>query len=91
MTRIHPTALIHPSVELGRNVHVGAYTVIHENVSIGDDTYHLLARLASARRRNTRATSTSCTRAASARRSASARTWSSASSRRSTGRSRTSP
>lgn len=39
MSRIHPTALIHPSVELGRNVHVGAYSVIHENVTIGDDTY----------------------------------------------------
>ena len=39
MSRIHPTALIHPSVELGRNVHVGAYSVIHENVVIGDDTF----------------------------------------------------
>ena len=39
MSRIHPTALIHPSVELGRNVHVGAYTVIHENVTIGDDSF----------------------------------------------------
>ena len=39
MSRIHPTALIHPSVELGRNVHVGAYTVIHANVTIGDDTF----------------------------------------------------
>jgi UDP-N-acetylglucosamine acyltransferase len=39
LSRIHPTALIHPSVELGRDVHVGAYTVIGENVSVGDDTY----------------------------------------------------
>jgi UDP-N-acetylglucosamine acyltransferase len=39
LSRIHPTALIHPSVELGRNVHVGAYSVIHENVVIGDDTF----------------------------------------------------
>lgn len=39
MSRIHPTALIHASVELGRNVHVGAYTVIHANVTIGDDTF----------------------------------------------------
>ena len=39
MSRIHPTALIHPSVELGRNVHIGAYSVLHENVVIGDDTF----------------------------------------------------
>src|SRR5207253_1650041 len=36
---IHPTALIDSSVELGRNVRVGPYSVIRANVVIGDDTY----------------------------------------------------
>jgi UDP-N-acetylglucosamine acyltransferase len=39
VSRIHPTAIVHPSAQLGRNVHVGAYSVIHANVTIGDDSY----------------------------------------------------
>ncbi len=34
---IHPTAVIHPSTRLGRNVSVGAYTIIAEACVIGDE------------------------------------------------------
>ena len=33
---VHPTAVIDPSVRLGKNVHVGAFTVIEKGVEIGD-------------------------------------------------------
>ncbi len=33
---IHPTAVIDPSVKLGADVHVGAFTVIEEGAAIGD-------------------------------------------------------
>ncbi len=33
---IHPTAWVHPDVELGRGVRIGAYTVISGQVKIGD-------------------------------------------------------
>jgi UDP-3-O-[3-hydroxymyristoyl] glucosamine N-acyltransferase len=33
---IHPTAIVHPTARLGRDCHVGAYTVIEANVEIGD-------------------------------------------------------
>lgn len=35
---IHPTALVHPSAQLGAGVRVGAYTVIGAEVEIGDGT-----------------------------------------------------
>lgn len=35
-TRIHPTAIVHPSARLGRNVEVGAYSLVGEHVEIGD-------------------------------------------------------
>lgn len=35
---IHPTAIVDPKAELGSNVEIGPYTVIHENVFIGSDT-----------------------------------------------------
>lgn len=35
---IHPTALIDNNAQLGNRVSVGAFTVIHGNVVIGDDT-----------------------------------------------------
>lgn len=35
---IHPTALIDKRAKLGNGVRVGAYTIIHGNVAIGDDT-----------------------------------------------------
>ncbi len=38
MTRIHPTAIIHPKAELDDSVSVGAYTVIGEHVKIGKGT-----------------------------------------------------
>jgi UDP-3-O-[3-hydroxymyristoyl] glucosamine N-acyltransferase len=34
---IHPTAVIHPSVQLGENVAIGAHVVIQAGVTIGDD------------------------------------------------------
>ena len=34
---VHPTAVIAPSVKLGKRVHVGAYTVIEKGAEIGDD------------------------------------------------------
>ncbi len=34
---VHPTALVDPSVKLGKRVHVGAYTVIEKGAEIGDD------------------------------------------------------
>ena len=34
---IHPTAIVDPSVQLGANVHVGAYTIIEKNTVIGDN------------------------------------------------------
>ncbi len=33
---IHPTAVIHPTVKLGRDCHIGAYAVIEAKVEIGD-------------------------------------------------------
>ena len=35
---IHPTAIIHPSAQLGKNVSVGAFCLIDADVKIGDDT-----------------------------------------------------
>lgn len=35
---IHPTAVISPTAKLGHNVSVGAYSVIEEGATIGDDT-----------------------------------------------------
>ena len=34
---IHPTAIISPKAELGRNVHVGPFCIIGANVTLGDD------------------------------------------------------
>ena len=33
---VHPTAIVDPSVTLGKNVHVGAYTIIEKDSVIGD-------------------------------------------------------
>ncbi len=38
MTFIHPTASISPRAELGRNVEIGAFSIIEEHVIIGDGT-----------------------------------------------------
>ncbi|MBV1932326.1 MAG: acyl-ACP--UDP-N-acetylglucosamine O-acyltransferase [Porticoccaceae bacterium] len=38
MANIHPTAVVDPSVELGKGVEIGPLTVIGPNVVIGDDT-----------------------------------------------------
>lgn len=35
---IHATALVHPTVKLGKNVQIGPYAVIDQMTSIGDDT-----------------------------------------------------
>lgn len=34
---IHPTAIISPKAELGKNVHVGPFCIIGANVTLGDD------------------------------------------------------
>jgi acyl-[acyl carrier protein]--UDP-N-acetylglucosamine O-acyltransferase len=36
--RIHPTAIVSPLAKLGRDVVVGPFTSIHDNVEIGDDS-----------------------------------------------------
>ncbi|NEO32536.1 MAG: UDP-3-O-(3-hydroxymyristoyl)glucosamine N-acyltransferase [Symploca sp. SIO3C6] len=36
---IHPTAVIHPQVELGSNIYIGSHVVIQANAKIGDDVY----------------------------------------------------
>ena len=33
---IHPTALVDPSAKIGKNVHIGAFTVVEKNAEIGD-------------------------------------------------------
>ncbi|MBS0318990.1 MAG: acyl-ACP--UDP-N-acetylglucosamine O-acyltransferase [Proteobacteria bacterium] len=38
MTTIHPTALVEPGAELGRDVSVGAFSVVGPHVRIGDGT-----------------------------------------------------
>lgn len=37
-TLIHPTAIVHPKAQLGVGVKVGAYSVLGEEVSVGDGT-----------------------------------------------------
>ena len=39
MNEIHPTAVIDPSVKLGKNVRIGPYTVIQGDCTIGDDVW----------------------------------------------------
>lgn len=36
---IHPSAIVHDSARLGKDISVGVYAVIHENASIGDRTW----------------------------------------------------
>ena len=36
MSLIHPTAIVHPSVELGDSVEIGPYAVVEEGVRLGD-------------------------------------------------------
>ena len=36
---IHPTAIVSPKAEIGKNVEIGPYTVIEDDVKIGDDCY----------------------------------------------------
>ena len=38
MTEIHPTAIIHPGAEIGKDVKIGPYTVVGEHVKIDDGT-----------------------------------------------------
>ena len=38
MSLIHTTALVHPDAKLGKNVSIGAYSIIGEHVQIGDNT-----------------------------------------------------
>jgi UDP-3-O-[3-hydroxymyristoyl] glucosamine N-acyltransferase len=34
---VHPTAVVHPKAEIGKNAHIGSYVVIDEDVVIGDN------------------------------------------------------
>ena len=38
MSAIHPTAIVHPGARLGRDVEIGAYSLVGEHVEIGDGT-----------------------------------------------------
>ena len=35
---IHPTAIVHETTVLGKNVSIGAYSIIYAGVTLGDDT-----------------------------------------------------
>ena len=35
---IHPTAIVHPTSQIGKNVTIGPYSIIQENTVLGDDT-----------------------------------------------------
>lgn len=39
MSKIHPTAIIDKTAEIGKDVEIGPYTVIGKSVKIGDNTY----------------------------------------------------
>jgi len=39
VSEIHPTAVIHPSAEIGSGCHVGPFCVIHAGVRLGDDCW----------------------------------------------------
>ena len=39
MNKIHPTAIIHPTVKIGDGNFIGPYVVIEENVIIGNNNY----------------------------------------------------
>lgn len=34
---VHPTSVVHPTAKIGKNVHLGPYVVVDEDVEIGDD------------------------------------------------------
>lgn len=36
MTQIHPSAIVHPSAEIGENVTIGPFCVVEENTKVGD-------------------------------------------------------
>jgi len=38
MTKIHPTAIVSKTAQLGSNVEIGPYSIIEDNVTIGDNT-----------------------------------------------------
>ena len=38
-SQIHPSSIVHSTAKLGRNVIIGAYSVINEGVIIGDNTF----------------------------------------------------
>lgn len=35
---IHQTAIVSPNAKIGKNVKIGAFSIVHDNVLIGDDT-----------------------------------------------------
>ncbi len=38
MSAIHPTAIVHPGARLGKDVEIGAYSLVGEHVEVGDGT-----------------------------------------------------
>jgi len=39
MTNIHPTAVVSPQAQLGRDVTIGPYSIVEDNVILGDNCY----------------------------------------------------
>ena len=39
---IHATALVAASAQLGKDVEIGPYTIIHDNVVLGDGSTHFI-------------------------------------------------
>lgn len=39
MPDIHPTAIVHPSVKLAPDVHIGPYSIVEEDVELGEGTF----------------------------------------------------
>jgi UDP-N-acetylglucosamine acyltransferase len=45
MADIHETAIVKPGAKIGRNAKIGPYTIIEENVEIGEGTVEGLVKI----------------------------------------------
>lgn len=62
-TRVHATSLVHPNAHLGRQVEIGAFCIVEEEVEIGDGTvlgHHVVVRGHTRLGRNNRIHSFAC-------------------------------
>ena len=62
-TLVHATSLVHPNARLGRQVEIGAFCIVEENVEIGDGTvlgHHVVVRGHTRLGRNNRIHSFAC-------------------------------